>query len=69
MNRFSDTLTEERAVAALSRLVHKFMPNGKPGAKVIDFNGFTRVHKLAPDVEAELQDAMTLLKAHGRNFE
>jgi hypothetical protein len=69
VNRFSDTLTEERAVAALSRLVSLFVFKGKVGAKVIDRHGITRACKLSPDVESELQDAIVLLKAHGRHFE
>lgn len=68
MKRFDDTVTEERAVAALSRLVSKFVFNGRPGAKVIDKNGMTRVCRLAPESESELQDARILLEAHGRFF-
>ena len=68
MRTFDDTVTEERAIAALSRLVSMFVFNGRLGAKVIDKNGYTRLMKLAPEPESELQDARILLEAHGRHF-
>lgn len=64
-----DTITEGRAIAQLSRLVSQFIHNGRPGAKVVDKNGYTRLCKLHPNVEDEIQDARTMLAATGRHFE
>ena len=64
--RFTDTVTEERAVAALSRLVSKFVFNGRPGAKILDKNGRKQWCKLAEEPEDEIRDAMVLLAANGR---
>jgi len=60
--------TDHRLLAALSRLVSQFVFNGRPGAKVI-VNGGTKVCRLAPEVEAELQDARILLTSYGRSME
>ena len=64
--RFSDTVTEERAVPALSRLVHKFLRNGQVGAWILDKNGRKQWCKLAEEPEDEIRDAMVLLAANGR---
>lgn len=66
---FSDEPTDERALAALSRVVSQFVIRGKIGAKVIDRQGVTRVFRLSPEVEDELQDAKILLASKGRHFE
>ena len=56
---------DHRLVAALSRLVSQFVFNGRPGAKVIA-NGCTKVCRLAPEVESEIQDCRILLTSYGR---
>lgn len=58
---------DHRLVAALSRLVAAFVHNGRPGAKVI-VNGYTKVCRLAPEVESELQDCRILLTSYGRHL-
>lgn len=65
----SPDITDGRAFAQLSRLVACLVHNGRPGAKVIDRNGYTKVCRLAPEVEQEVQDARVLLAANGRHFE
>jgi hypothetical protein len=57
--------TDHRLLSALSRLVSQFVFNGRPGAKVI-VNGGTKVCRLAPEVESEIQDARILLTSYGR---
>lgn len=66
MRTFDDTVTEERAVPALSRVVHKFLRNGQIGAWVLDRYGRKQWCKLAEEPEDEIRDAMVLLAANGR---
>ena len=66
---FSEEPTDERALAALSRVVSQFVIRGKIGAKVIDRQGVTRVCRLSPEIDDELKDAMVLLASKGRHFE
>jgi hypothetical protein len=62
--------TDQRLLAALSRLCGKFGKRGYPEAKIVLPNGKdTRVYALAEDAAQEVQDARMLLREYGRSVE